>query len=298
MRFDLTDLRLFVCVVETGSITGGATATNLALASASARIAGMEALLGVPLLDRQRRGVGPTPAGRALAEHARTILHQVERMRGDLGQFSKGLKGQVRVLSNTAALTGLLPDALRAFLPAHPHVDIDIEERMSTEIVRALSEGFADLGVVADTVDLGILEARPLQADPLVVVTSCDHRFAGRETLAFADLLDEPFVGLSGGALHEHLAEKAIRLGRHLGYRVRLRSFDGVCRLVEAGIGIGVVPRAAALACSGVARFAVVALADPWAERTLTLCCRRFSDLPPNARLLAQALSNATPPGE
>jgi DNA-binding transcriptional LysR family regulator len=288
LRFDLTDLRLFLCVVESGSITGGAAAAHLALASASARIGGMEALLGLPLLERGRRGIHPTPAGRALADHARLILRQVEQMRGDLSGFSKGIKAQIRLLSNTAALTGLLPEVLRSFLARHPNIDIDLEERASAEIVRALAEGFGDFGIVADTVDLAGLEARPLRVDQLVLITACGHALAARPSVAFVEVLDEPFVGLSDGALHTHLAEKAARLGRHLGFRVRLRSFDSVCRLVEAGIGIGIVPRAAAAACLGAAKFAVVPLTDGWAERRLTLCVRRFAELPPHARMLAE----------
>jgi len=141
MRFDLVDLRLFAAAVESTSITRGAEAAHLALASASARIVGMEAALGVPLLERGRRGVVPTAAGRALLLHAKTIGAQVEAMRGDLRAFSGGMKGEVRLYSNTAALVDLVPQALRAFLLAHPGVDVHIEERVSAEIVAAVREG-------------------------------------------------------------------------------------------------------------------------------------------------------------
>src|SRR3546814_3555933 len=153
MRFDLTDLRLFLHVAEAGSITHGADRANMALASASARIRGMEEALGVPLLERGRRGAKPTPAGQALLHHARVVLQQMERMRGELGDYARGLKGHVRLLCNTAALTEFLPEALAGYLAAYPNVDVDLEERLSYEIVQAVAEGLADIGIVADSAD-------------------------------------------------------------------------------------------------------------------------------------------------
>lgn len=289
MRFDFTDLRLFIAVAESGSISRGAALSHLALASASARIGGMETTLGTKLLDRGRRGVTPTPAGRALLDHARTVIAQVERMRGDLRAFATGLKGEIRLLSNTAALVDLLPAALRDYLAANPDVDIDIEEMTSADIVLALAEGRAELGVVADSADPGRLETRPLSSDRLVLLVPSHHPLAPRGTIPFADLLGEASVGLSGGALHDHLAGHAARLGRRINYRVRLRSFDAVARLVEAGIGIGVMPLAAAehYRTEGLT---IVALSDPWAERRLMVCARRFDRLSAHARLFVDAI--------
>jgi DNA-binding transcriptional LysR family regulator len=289
MRFDLTDLRLFIAVAESGSISRGAELSHLALASASARIGGMETVLGAKLLDRGRRGVTPTPAGRALLGHARTVTAQIERMRGDLRAFAAGLKGEIRLLSNTAALVDLLPAALRDYLAAHPDVDIDIEEMTSTDIVHAVAEGRAEFGVVADSADPGTLETRPLATDRLVLLVPTGHPLAGRDAVAFTDLLGEAFVGLSGGALHDHLAEHAARLGQRINYRVRLRSFDAVARLVEAGIGIGVLPLAAAERCR-VAGLAIVPLSDRWAERRLLICARRFDRLSAHARLFVDVI--------
>ena len=152
MRFDLTDLRLFLHVVEAGSITHGAERMNLAIAAASTRIRNMEATLGTPLLHRERQGVRPTEAGRTLLHHARMLLQQADRMRGDLAEYADGLRGQVRLMSNTNALTEFLPEPLSAFLAAHPQVNIDLEERLSDEIVAAVAEGTADVGIVAGTV--------------------------------------------------------------------------------------------------------------------------------------------------
>lgn len=291
MRFDLTDLRLFLRVAETGSLTQGAARAHLALASASARIRGMEDELKVPLLERERRGVRLTPAGRALVHHARTVLEQIDRMRGDLGSYASGLKGQVRLLANTAALTEFLPERLGAFLAAHPHVDIDLEERLSTEIVQAVAGGQAEVGIVADTVDLGALETFPFQVDRLVLVMARGHPLGARRALSFAEVLDEPFVGLTeGSALQDHLAVHASRLGRRPKYRVRLRSFDAICRMVEQGVGVGVIPEAAARRCQRSMALRRIPLSDAWASRRLSLCVRRYGELSPYARLLVDAL--------
>jgi len=178
MRFDLTDLRLFLHVVEAGSITHGAERMHLAIAAASTRIRDMEATLGTPLLHRQRQGVQPTEAGRTLLHHARVLLQQAERMRGDLAEYADGLRGQVRLMSNTNALTEFLPEPLSAFLAAHPQVNIDLEERLSDEIVAAVADGTADIGIVAGTVEVAGLEVLPFRVDRFVLVVAPQHPLA------------------------------------------------------------------------------------------------------------------------
>ncbi len=278
-------------MVEAGSITRGAARAHLALAAASARMQNLEAALGTALLERGRRGVRPTPAGHALVHHARVVLLQVERLRGELGGYARGLTGEVRLLSNTAALAEFLPEALSTFLAAHPAIDIDVEERLSSEIVQAVAEGQAEIGIVADTVDLGALETFPFRTDRLVLVTARRHPLAARRRIRFAEVLDEPFIGLgAGSALQDHLAVHAARLGRRPKYRVRLRSFDAVCRLVERGVGIAIVPDTAARRCARAMAIRRIPLADPWALRHLTICVRRFDELTVQARLLVEAL--------
>src|SRR5450631_684374 len=234
MRFDLVDLSLFRHVVDAGSITHGAERAHLALAAASTRIRNMEQALGAPLLVRGRAGVTPTQAGRTLLQHARTMLLQAERLREDLGAYAGGLAGQIRVLSNTNALTEFLPEALSSFLSAHPHVSVDLEERLSDEIVGLIAEGVADLGIVAGTVDAGALETYPFRKDRFVLVVARDHPLAKRARIGFAQVLDRDFVGLDrASALQRFLADKAVRIGRPLRLRVQLRSFDAVCRPVD-----------------------------------------------------------------
>jgi DNA-binding transcriptional LysR family regulator len=288
VRFDLSDLRLFLSVVECGSLTQGARAMHLALASVSERIAGMEAALGAPLLERKHRGVRATAAGEALVRHAHAILGQVEQMRGELRSYATGLKGRIRLLSNTAANATFLPQQLCRFLAAHPDLSIDLEERPSADIVQALAERRADLGIVADSTDLGTLQTRLIASDQLVVVLSPSHRLAGQASLAFADLLGEPIVGMADTALETYLAERAARLGRQLDYRIRLRNTENVGMHVEAGIGLAILSDAVARTLRR--DMAILPLSEAWATRRLHLCARDFSALPAQAGLLAQQL--------
>jgi DNA-binding transcriptional LysR family regulator len=295
MRFDLADLDLFRHVVEAGSITHGAERAHLALGAASTRIRHMEEAFGATLLVRSRQGVTPTQAGRTLLQHARTILRDAARLREDLGAFAGGFAGHVRMLSNTNALTEFLPEALSSFLAAHPHVSVDLEERLSDEIVGLIAEGVGDIGIVAATVDPSTLETYPFRHDRFVLVVGRDHPLAGRRRIAFAEVLDHDLVGLDrASALQRFLADKAARAGRPLRLRVQLRSFDAVCRLVECNVGIGIVPETTARRVAQMMAIVPVPLTDSWAPRALTICVRRLDELPPYARdLVAHLRSGA-----
>ena len=289
MHFDLTDLRRFLHVVEERSITAGAARSGLALASASARVRGMEEQARVPLLERGRRGVEPTPAGRTLLHHARLVTGQVERMRGELGEYARGLKGHVRLLANTAAAAEFLPEILAAFLAANPSVDVDLDERPSPEVAQAVAEGLAEVGIAADHVNLSGLVVMPFRTDRLTLVVPRGHPLAGRGRVAFAD---SEFVGLSGdSALGEHLAGHAARTGALMRTRVRVRGLDAACRMVALGAGVAVVPEAAARRWKGQGALALVPLEDPWAERRLVVVVRRLDTLPSHARRLAEHLA-------
>lgn len=285
MRFDLTDLRLFLHVCEAGSITGGAERAHMTLQSASERIRGMEEELGVPLLQRAKRGTRATEAGRALEHHARVVLQQIDHMRGELQQFGAGLRGHIRLLSNTAALSEYLPDALAEYLPRHPKLSVSVEERSSQEIVHAIRGKTADFGIVADSVGLDGLEQMPFREDWLIAVAAVDHSLAARERVAFAELVDADFIGMTdGSALQVHLADQAKALGKRIDYRVQLKSFDAICRLIEHGVGIGIVSRHAALRAQQTMQIRLIELTDPWAHRRLTICARSFDELPKYTR--------------
>jgi DNA-binding transcriptional LysR family regulator len=306
IRFDLTDLRLFLHVAEAASITHGATRANMALASASERIRAMEKALGTPLLERKRRGIRLTPVGTALLHHARIVTLQLEQMRGELSDYSKGLRGHVRLLSNTVAMAELLPPPLAAFLSAHPNIDVELEDRPSREIVRTIAEGLADIGIVTDAVDPAEeLETFPIGKIRLVVVAPRRHLIARRRAIAFREILDSDFVGLpSGSALQDYLEHHGARAGRRLKARIRLNGFDPICRMVESGIGVAVLPETAARRSQKSMAIQVVSLTDTWALRHHAICVRNLKSLPAHAQRLVEcfvtshrtlAQSSATP---
>jgi DNA-binding transcriptional LysR family regulator len=295
MRFDLADLSLFRHIVDAGSITQGAARANLALGAASTRIRNMEETLGAALLIRGHQGVRPTQAGRTLLQHARAMLAQAERLREDLSAYAGGLAGQIRLLSNTNALTEFLPETLSSFLAQHQHVSVDIEERLSDEIVALIAEGVADIGIVAGTVDPGTLVTYPFRSDRFVLVVADGHPLAAKASVSFVEVLDYDFVGLDrASAVQRFLAGKANRIGRPLRLRVQLRSFDAVCRLVERHVGVGIVPETTARRAAQTMAIKAVALADAWAPRDLTICIRDYAALAPYAQQLVDHMRGAS----
>jgi DNA-binding transcriptional LysR family regulator len=291
LRFDLVDLSLFRHIAEVGSITHGAQRANLALGAASTRVRNMEQTLGVPLLIRGRQGVVPTQAGRTLLAHARAMLSQAERLQEDLGAIAGGAAGQIKLLSNTNALAEFLPDSLSSFLAANPNISVDLEERLSDEIVGLIAEGVADIGIVAGTVDTGSLETYPFRKDRFVLVVKQGHPLSARKSIAFAEVLDQEFVGLDrSSAIQRFLADKAARIGKPLRLRIQLRSFDAICRLVESNVGIGIVPETTARRAATTLAIKAIALADAWAVRELTICVRSIDTLPTYARELVTHL--------
>jgi DNA-binding transcriptional LysR family regulator len=291
MRFDLVDLQLFVAVAETRSITNGAQRVHLALASASERVKGLEDVLGVALLIRGRRGVELTPAGESLLDHARIVLHNVEAMRGDLAAFAQGAKATVRLLANTSGLSEYLPKTLAAFLSAHPNISIDVEERESAEIARAIVTGAAELGLAAEHALADTIERMPFSEDRLVLVAARADELANRRQVDFSEVVQRDFVGLINSiALHAHISGHAARMGARLRFRARLNSFEAIAQMVAAGIGIGVMPEVAAKRCARSMIINVVRIRDSWANRKLVICARSFRALPKPAQQLAEHL--------
>ncbi len=294
MRFDLVDLQLFIAVADSRSITRGADRAHLALASASARIKGLEDALGVALFKRVRRGVELTAAGESLLDHARIVMHQVEAMRGDLASFASGIRASVHMLANTSGLSEHLPKALAVFLREHPDIDVDVEERESTDIASAIASGSAELGFAAEHALPDNVERFAFGEDRLALVTARRGKLAGRRQIDFLEVAGHDFVGLTNAtALQVHISKHAARLGMRLHFRARLRDFDAICRMVAADVGIAVMPETAAKRCARSMPIATVKIRDAWADRKLVICARSFTSLPRPAKLLVEHLRKA-----
>src|ERR1700753_872890 len=294
MRFDLVDLQLFVAVADSGSITHGAERAHLALASASARIKGLETGLGVSLVRRRRRGIELTAAGESLRDHAQLIMHNVAVMQGDLAAFSSGVKTSVHLLANTSGLSEHLPKALAVFLRENPDISLDVEERESADIVGAIASGAADLGFAAEHALPEHLERFSFGEDRLMLVTPKRSELSAHRQIDFIEVGDRDFVGLTNAtALAVHIGRHAARLGGQLRVRARVRDLDAICRRVAAGVGVAVVPEAAARRCAQSMPLTLLAIRDSWANRRLVICARSFKGLPKPAKLFVDHLRKA-----
>ncbi|MBW0171021.1 MAG: LysR substrate-binding domain-containing protein [Hydrogenophaga sp.] len=290
---DLSTLRVVIAAADLGSISAASERLQLAVAAASARITALEESLGFRVFERSSRGVQLTPAGQMLVQRSRALLTDADRLAQHLRGYSEGLQGHVRVLANTSALLEVLPQRLEQFMKAHPLIRIDLEERGSPEIPLALIEGRADFGVVDLPVPPAGLTFTPFFTDTLVLLTPRTHRLASRRRLRLADALDEPFITLTDGtALSNRLLASAADAGRALNVRMRMRGFDAVCRMVAAGLGVGVLPLEAVAPQLAHLPLSAVPLSDAWAQRTHHIATRTDAPPAPAALTLIRALTN------
>jgi len=286
---DLTSLRLFVAVCETRNIARAGEQHHIVASAISKRLAQLEGVVGETLFERRRRGVTPTAAGEILLEHARAMLASADRVARDMAAYGRGVKGQVRVLASMSSIAELLPDDIADFLqtPAHRDIRVDIEEALSRDLVRALREGSASVGVCWDAADLEGLQVWPYRRDRLAMVVHPSHPIARRRRSSFEETLEFDHVGLpSSTAVHTMLARAAAIIGRPLSYRAVVSTFDAALRCVRANLGIAVVPREVVEPLAASFGLRVVPLADAWAERRFAICFRSESNLSPAGKLL------------
>lgn len=290
-RLDLVSLSLFHLVARTGSISRGAELALLAVGAASKRISDLEAAVGVSLLERHSRGVTLTAAGLALQQHAQRILADVDQLSADLSDHAQGVLGVVRLWANTSAITQFLPAELARFAQIQPGIRIELNEADSQEIVLAVLDGRADLGIFADrTASLG-LQTQIYRRDRLALVVPPGHPLAKRRKVAFAEAAGFDFVSLSQGtSLAQRLALESRQAGHALRVRIQVRSFDAMCQMVAAGLGIAVLPVGSVEPLVKALGLRKIDLSDPWAERELLIAAREFGALPRSVRSLLDHL--------
>ncbi|HAX22916.1 MAG TPA: LysR family transcriptional regulator [Hydrogenophaga sp.] len=292
-RLDLTSLQLFVAVCERGSIGKAAEQEFMATSAVSKRLSDLESAVGTTLLYRHARGASPTPAGQSLLHHARSVLFSLDKMQGELSEYADGVRGHVRMHANISAIVQFLPEDLGSFTRLHDQVKIDLEEHLSSEVVRAVQEGAADLGICHTGVrgPLPDLQTRPYRQDHLVLIVPEAHPLAGEKQLAFADSLDWDHVGLhANSSIYQAMHQAATTAGRGIRLRIRVTGLDAMCRMIHNGLGVGLMPRRAFELMHGVGELTCVALTDGWATRQIDLVARDFSTLPVTARLLVAHL--------
>lgn len=300
-RIDLTSLQLFVAVCELGSIGRAAEREFIAASAVSKRLSDLEATLDTPLLYRHTRGVDLTPAGESLLHHARSVLFSLEKMQGELSEYADGVRGHVRVHANISAIVQFLPEDLGTFVREHEQVKIDLEEHLSMDVIRAVQEGAADLGI-CNTAVLGAsgpgeLQTRPYRHDRLVLIVPKAHVLSALSAINFIETLDFDHVGLHAtSSIYLAMRQAAAQAGRTIRLRIRVTGLDAMCRMIHNGLGVGVIPRRAFELMQGVGDLACVPLNDDWALRQIDLVARDFATLPITARLLVEHLGARAAP--
>ncbi|MBX8509507.1 LysR family transcriptional regulator [Pseudomonas cichorii] len=290
-RLDLMTLQLFVSVHEEGTLTRGADREMIALSAASKRMNDMEHALGIEVFERTAKGMGLTAAGETLLYYAKRILADVEKISIDVGEHLHGIRGYVRMLANISAIIEFLPEDLQTFITRHGQVKINLEERPSVGVVKGILDGVADIGICSADTEIKGLHAVAYRHDQLVVVMRPEHHLASQERISFADTLDFDHVGLHADSfinLRTHAAARAC--GRPLRLRIHVPGFDAVCRMVQADLGIGVLPLKAFELIGRPLGLTSVALSDDWAERSMLLVIRELAALSPVSRLLYEHL--------
>jgi DNA-binding transcriptional LysR family regulator len=291
VEFDLIDIRLFVDVADMNSLTRGAKRSNMTPPSASLRIKNIEERLHTKLLYRSNRGVTLTPAGKAFLHYGRLMLMHAQQLQDNLREYATGIRGHVRVLANTTAIAEFLPRVLASFLAAHPDVSVDLGEQLSPGIVSAVTEGTAEIGIVAGSIGTEELLVLPYRDDRLVLVTPRVHVLTRNKQVKFADTLSFNHVGLvEGSALFHFLRQAARALNETIKTRIRVGNFESLCRMIEANVGVGIVPEYAARRYSKHMDIRVIPLGDEWATRNLQICVRSLEALPLSAKWLVDAL--------
>jgi DNA-binding transcriptional LysR family regulator len=276
-RVDPYSLRLFVSAARAGSIVRAAEQEHIAPSALSRRLADLEHAFGTPLLIRSPRGIALTDAGRMVLARGEKLDEDLQALVREVQTEGGGeVRGTVRLYANMSAVIGFLPERLRAFMAAYPEVEVSLQENDTRDVIRACLDDRADVGVGVDLPVPAGLESWPFAADPLQVVLPAGHALAKRKAVSFSQALEQPLIGVhQGGALDRSLHERAAALQRPFAPTVSVSSFDAVCRMVEAGLGIAVIPRSAAAAYAGNPRFVRRPLDEPWAARELRMYALR-----------------------
>ncbi|HUD92920.1 LysR family transcriptional regulator [Sphingobium sp.] len=293
-RLDLTTLRIFLAVAETENLSQAAQRENIAPSAASKRLSDLEATIGTALMYRLPRGMELTPAGHKLAEHARAIFDNINRIENELTDFSQGVRGHVRMFVNKSSLVERLPNDLDRFLRKYPDVKIDLEEENSVVIVKAVRDGHSDIGIYIDeSVSVEGLQTCDYCTDHLALITHISHPLAGEPSISFREVLDHDLIGLDRVSALEYLISRsAMELGTSPRVRFRVASLDAGCRMVAAGLGALIAPIRIIDSYRDEIGLKAVPLSDSWAARRLRIAVRTFDNLSMPARLMIAHLQS------
>jgi len=275
MAFEWKDLRLFKAIAQTGNLSAGAVAMHMTAPSASYRLKNLEYTAGSPLFVRTAKGMRLTPAGDALAKHVDILLADLQALQTEVNAYARNLKGKVRLLANSSALNGFIIPSLARFLAANSQVDVDLKEQDSLSIAGKIQRGEADIGICAGNAGLPDLRSERYALEKLICIASVEHVLAQRESLQFTEMLDYELVCTAQASSNfQFIARQADALGKPVKVRVHVHDFNSVIYLVEAGVGIALVPASIAAPRIHGGSMIGIAMNDGWAMRDLHLMTR------------------------
>lgn len=290
-RFNLTTLTLVASIARAGSISKGARELNMAIAAASKRVADFEAELGVTIFYRRPPGVVITEAGRAIIGHILSVLADLDRLNREATDLASSDRGKIRLWASHAAISGNLPNELAAFVRNNPNVSIEIEERESAAIIKAVHENSADIGIFAAVANTSGLATFLYRVEELVLVVPAGHPLRKRRRISLSQAMQYDFVGLLRDTpLAVRLDYEAKRLGQAPGIRVEVRTVEALCRMISARLGVGILPSVAVRPFIHSLKLYTLSFTDDWATRDLMLGVRDVKALPHAARLLLDHL--------
>jgi DNA-binding transcriptional LysR family regulator len=291
---DIDSLALFVRAAEMKNLTRAAEACFITVPAASRRLSLLEHQFRSQLFERHSRGLQLTPAGENLLKHAREVIAAVNHMRSEMGNYASGNATVVRILGNTSAMNQFLPGDVAQFQSQHNDVRIVLEEAWSDEVLRRVRTGEADLGIVIEGISTEGLWCQAYRTDHLAAVLTEDDPLDG-DSVKFADLIERDLVGLeASSSLTRLLSAQAAAIMQTMALRVQVKSFEAVCRAVQAKLGVGILPLAAARGFAPGMHLKVLPLADDWALRRMLMCLRnKPSEKSLLARLSAHLMAAA-----
>ena len=291
MKLDPISLQLFIHIVETGTIAGGAARLNIVTSAASKRISELEELLQTPLLRRTNRGVEPTAAGAELEGLARRVLAELDDVQKQIRDFARGVRGHVRLFTNLSPLLEGLPTDLAGFLKRYPEVYVRLEEANTEEVVKAVAGNAADLGISFPMQHTYPVLDVPYHDYRLVVLVPKNHSLVGKTAVSFAETLGFEHIGLqTGSPPNIYMARQAAELGRAIDYRMYVESYHAMALLIAAGLGIAVVPSGLMEPFSREFQVTAIPLDEEWASRELRIYYPARAELRSASQLLLDHL--------
>jgi len=296
-RFDFADARLVLALADAGSLGKAAAQLPLALSAASQRLRLLEERLGLTLFERSASGVKATDAGVLYLEHARRVLRVADQAQQAMDQLAHAGRVPLQVFANTTGSASELPLLLGRFLADWPQVDLILTECTSKDAVDAVLSGRGDLAVIDGHYSHAGLSLLPFSRDRLVVIAPSSHRLAQTEQCSFADLADEALIALpTTASLRQFLERMALLAQQSLRVRAEAQSFSAQIQLIASGLGVGIIPEAAARPLMTSYDVKLIAMVDEWSTRELWFAVRTGDEPTPLTQRLLEYLGAVRTP--